>query len=59
MWFFTILFPILLGFPVPVEIGTVSQVHCERVRAMIVSQLDAHHSNAVVSVCKPKEEEKR
>jgi hypothetical protein len=51
LWIFIVTFPILLDSPVIVPIATVSQPHCERVRKLMMKQLDDHRSNAAVSPC--------
>lgn len=56
MWVFMLVFPLLLGGQVEVQVVATNQVHCEKVRTLLKSQLDAHRSNATLTDCKPKEE---
>ena len=50
-WFFICIFPILLGGQVTVTVKATSEDHCNRVRHLLVQQLDDHRSNAVVLPC--------
>lgn len=50
-WLFIVLFPVLLGGPVTVRVEARDAEHCERVRRLLVKQLDEHRSNATVGVC--------
>lgn len=50
-WFFILIFPVLLGGPVTVTVKATSQDHCNRVRNLLVQQLDDHRSNAKVLPC--------
>lgn len=51
VWVVTIFFPMLLADPVTVRVETASAEHCSRVRKLLISQLEAHRSNAVVGFC--------
>lgn len=55
MWAFLLIFPLLLGGEVKAEIVGQNEAHCQKVRALLVQQLDAHRSNATVTDCKLKE----
>jgi hypothetical protein len=51
VWVFLVLFPVLLGGPVVVRIESQTAEQCKAVRKLMVSQLEAHRSNAVVREC--------
>jgi hypothetical protein len=55
MWTFLLIFPLLLGGSVEAEIKAKDEAHCNKVRTLLVAQLDAHRSNATVTNCKLKE----
>jgi hypothetical protein len=48
-WLFLVLFPILLGAPVTVRVEAENAEQCERVRKLLLRQLEDHRSNAQVS----------
>jgi hypothetical protein len=50
-WVFIILFPLLLGGQVEVRVKATNEAHCNRVRNLLVQQLDDHRSNATVLPC--------
>lgn len=51
IWAFIVVFPLLLGAPVTARIESQTAEQCHRVRKLMVAQLEAHKSNATVSVC--------
>lgn len=51
MWGFLLLFPLLFGGPVHVDVTAQSEAQCNKVRTVVVQQLQDHHSNAVVQPC--------
>ena len=50
-WVFLVLFPLLLGAPVVVRVESQTAEQCQRVRKLLVKQLDEHRSNATVGPC--------
>lgn len=50
-WIFVVLFPILMGAPVTVRVENETAEQCEKVRKLLMAQLDNHRSNATTSVC--------
>ena len=50
-WVFLVVWPLLLGAPVAVRVESETADQCGRVRKLLVSQLEAHRSNAEVSAC--------
>lgn len=50
-WIFLVVFPLLLGAPVTVRVEAQTAEQCQRVRKLLVKQLEDHRSNATVSLC--------
>jgi len=50
-WLFLVVFPLLFGAPVVVRVENETADQCEKVRKLLVRQLDEHRSNATVSAC--------
>ena len=55
-WFFILVFPLLLGGQVTVTVKATSEEHCNKVRRLLVKQLDDHRSNATVLECEQEPE---
>ena len=51
LFIFIVTFPTLLGGPVIVPVASVTREQCDRVRKLLVRQLDDHRSNAAVGPC--------
>jgi len=51
LYVFTVVFPVLMGGPVIVPVASVTMEQCQRVRKLLVSQLESHRSNAAVGPC--------
>ena len=51
VWIFLVVFPLLLGAPVTARIESQTAEQCHRVRKLMAAQLEAHRSNATVSLC--------
>lgn len=51
VWIFLVVFPLLMGAPVTARIESETAEQCEKVRRLLVAQLESHRSNATVSAC--------
>lgn len=50
-WVFLVVFPLLMGAPVTARVESQTAEQCQRVRKLLVKQLEDHRSNATVSPC--------
>lgn len=51
LYVFIVTFPMLMGGPVIAPIAEVTLEQCQKVRQLLVKQLDDHRSNAAVGPC--------